>query len=82
MDLNGDGKFDPIAYLEDADITVGWIDEETGEVYTMALDELGHKILGEWIKKETGYTYVLSDTGGITIVDPDGKAFTIEPKGE
>lgn len=80
LDLNGDGKFDPVAYLQDADISVGWVDQDTGEIYTMALDELGHKILGEWVRAKTGFTYQLDPKGGISIVDSKGQAFTVSIK--
>lgn len=79
FDLDGNGRFDPVAYLEGADITVGWVDED-GQIYTMALDEFGHKILGQFIQAKTGYTYELTDTGGIMIIDPDGKIVQVKPK--
>lgn len=80
LDLNGDGKVDPVSYLEDADISVGWVDQETGEVYTMAIDELGHKIVGQWVQAKTGYTYELDPNGAISIIDPEGQVFTVSPK--
>ena len=80
FDFDGNGRFDPVAYLEGADISVCWVDQESGEVYTMAIDELGVKILGEFVHAKTGYRFQLSGDGGISIVDPDGKILQIKQK--
>lgn len=83
FDWNQDGKFDPIAYLAGADISVVWVGED-GTAYQMALDELGMKIAGEYIQAKTGYRFELAPlhdgTYGIEITDPNGYQVWIVPK--
>ena len=71
MDINNDGKVDPLAYLADSDITVGWVDED-GVVYNVALDDLGKQIVGQFIEVKTGFKVELVETGGIIITDRNG----------
>ncbi len=71
FDLDGNGRFDPIAYLEGVDITVAWVGED-GQVYNVAIDELGKQLLGQFIQAETGYLFEITDEGGIAVTDPSG----------
>ena len=79
FDLDGNGRFDPVAYLENADITVVWTDE-SGQVYNIALDELGKQMLGTFIQAETGYLFELTENGGITVTDPSGVQVQVKQK--
>ena len=79
FDFDGNGRFDPVAYLENADITVAWVDE-SGQAYNIALDELGKQMLGTFIQAKTGYLFELTDDGGITITDPDGAQIQVKQK--
>ena len=79
LDLDGNGKFDPIAYLQTVDVTVGFIGED-GNVYSMAVDELGAKLAGQFIQAKTGYLFELVKDGGILITAPDGTNLMIARK--
>lgn len=79
LDLDGNGKFDPVAYLQTADISVGFVDE-AGNTYTMAIDELGAKLVGQFVQAKTGYLFELTDKGGITITAPDGTKLLVARK--
>ena len=79
FDFDGNGRFDPVAYLENADITVAWADED-GQVYNVALDELGKQMLGTFIQAKTGYPFELTEEGGITITDPNGTKIQVKQK--
>ena len=79
MDFNGDGKVDPMVYLDGIDVTVGFVGED-GQIYNLAVDELGKKLLGQFVQVKTGYLFEVMDSGGITITDPDGVSIQIAPK--
>lgn len=81
LDLNGDGKVDPFAFLEGVDISVAFTGED-GQVYNMAVDELGKKMLGQFIQDKTGYLFEVTEEGGITVTDPSGVAIQIKQKPE
>ena len=77
MDLDGNGKVDPLAYLAASNVTVGW-EDDSGAVYNVAVDDLGKQIIGQFIEAKTGYKVELVDSGGFTITDPRG--FRIQVK--
>lgn len=79
MDLDGNGRVDLLAYLSVVDVTVQWVDA-AGETYTVALDELGARLAGEFVQAKTGYLFELTDGGGITVTDPAGVKVTIKRK--
>lgn len=80
LDLDGNGRFDPIAYLQTVDVTVGFVGDD-GNVYSIAVDELGAKLAGQFIQAKTGYMFELVDDGGISITAPDGTRLSIAKKG-
>ena len=69
IDLDGNGKFDPVAYMEGIDINVSLVAED-GTVYTVAVDEYGKKLIGQYIQAKTGYLFDVAPDGGITVTDP------------
>lgn len=79
FDFDGNGRFDPIAYLESADITLSWVDDN-GQVYEMAVDDLGKRLVGQFIQAKTGYLFELTNTGGIVITDPEGRQIRVARK--
>ena len=76
FDLDGNGKFDPIAYLESADISVAWIGPD-GTPYTIAMDENGLRIEGKLVDAH-GNTYSLSRVGGFEVTSPSGLVLKIQ----
>ena len=85
MDLNKDGKIDPIAYLNDLDVTLTWTDEQ-GEVYSVEMFTFAEQSVYNWIERETGWRFELAPqqdgTVGIMIRDPEGFAVWITPKAQ
>lgn len=79
FDLNGDGKFDPVAYVNDLDVSVVLTDEN-GQTYEAAVDEIGMKILGTYIQSKTGYLFEVAEDGAITVTDPAGVKIQLKPK--
>ncbi len=79
FDLDGNGRIDPVAYLENSNITFGWVGED-GQVYNVALDELGKQVVGNFIQAKTGYKFEIVEEGGLTITDPEGFKIQIARK--
>ena len=76
FDWDGNGRIDPITYLETSNITVGWVDSD-GQAYTIALDEAGRRMLGVFIEAKTGYLFEVDEDGSLTITDPTGYSVTL-----
>ena len=83
FDWNNDGKIDPIAYLQDADISVTWVDDQ-GNAYTMDVMELGQNLFFAYVEQKTGYRFDLAEQQdgsiGIRIRDPKGYEIYIVPQ--
>lgn len=79
MDLDGNGRFDPLAYLESVDVTVAFVGDD-GQVYNLAVDDLGKKLLGQFIQAKTGYLFEVTEEGGITVTDPSGVQIQLKRK--
>lgn len=82
FDLNKDGKIDPIAYLQDANIQVAWTDAE-GNVYQMNPVEMGAQVVFNWIEAKTKYRFELAEQQdgsiGIKVTDPKGYTVWLVP---
>ena len=81
MDLDGNGRFDPIAYANTMDVSIQLVDAN-GAPYQVQLDELGKRIVGQYIQVKTGLVVKQVETGGFIITDPDtGVSIRVAPKG-
>ena len=78
FDFDGNGRFDPVAYLEDADIAVSWVDAQ-GTPFMIAVNEDGVQMAGVFVSPKTGRRYVLTEEGGFVITDPSGVEVRIGP---
>ena len=81
FDLDGNGEINPITYLQNADITVAWTDDE-GNTYNVDALKLGEEVLYNYIQAETGYRFEIVENGGIEITDPTGYKVMIARKAE
>jgi hypothetical protein len=79
FDLDGNGRIDPVAYLQNADISVSWVDAE-GNAYTVDAMQLGEEIVYDYIQAKTGYRFEIVESGGIEVTDPNGYKVRIAPK--
>ena len=79
FDLDGNGRVDPVAYLQNADITVAWVDAE-GNAYTVDALQLGEEVVYNYIQAKTGYRFEIVENGGIEITDPNGYKVRIAQK--
>lgn len=82
LDFDGNGRFDPLEYLSNADVQVMWTDAE-GNQYQLDPVRIGAEIVYNYIEKETGYRFELTPeqdgTMGIKVRDPEGKEIWIRP---
>lgn len=79
FDWDGNGRIDPLAYLASADVTIGW-EDANGVPFSIATDENGLHIEGQFTSPKTGLTYGLTEDGGFTITDPNGFQIQIKQK--
>ena len=79
LDMDGNGRFDPLAYFANLDVSVVLVDPETGEQWSIATTEDGIDIKGRYVDSR-GNTWVLGEgVGSVEVITRNGVWMSIQP---